>query len=350
MKNRERPKVFIASSSEGKSIAEVLRDLLQSSLKEKADVYLWVDSFPPSDTNIESLEKTVEQADFAVSVLTCDDKIESRGGQMFAPRDNVLFELGLFMGRIGRKRCYLITDDRKDLKLPSDLLGVNSVAVKYTGTENLRDELAKPSVAISKLISDRWIKKKELLPSAIAAQEASGVFCERIKGHWWSIRNWDKRRLGFVSVDVDPPTGLSKVKGDAYDKRGQHVAHWDSVACCVHTNAHKVYYYFDGYHPETRGRPVEKYEGFTEYEFKEAADRFHSGTGVFSDRNLADPKSMRTKTLTLLRCTDKEVDKMTSGIPKLRGDLVNERLDDAWASVGGKNATPTRMRRPRSSL
>ena len=67
----------------------------------------------------------MDAADFAILLLTPDDTTTSRDQQRFAPRDNVVFELGLFMGCMGRQRCFLIQEDNRELRLPTDLLGVN---------------------------------------------------------------------------------------------------------------------------------------------------------------------------------------------------------------------------------
>jgi CRP/FNR family transcriptional regulator, cyclic AMP receptor protein len=117
-----RSKVFIASSSEGLNVAEKVQSLLLGELKRPADVKLWNRAFDLSATYIESLEKEMAHADFAILVLTPDDVTISRQRKTSAPRDNVIFELGLFMGRLGRARCFIIQEKTAGLKLPSDLL------------------------------------------------------------------------------------------------------------------------------------------------------------------------------------------------------------------------------------
>ncbi len=74
----------------------------------------------------------LEKHDFAVLVLTPDDVTESRGASQLSPRDNVLFECGLFMGRLGRERAFIVCDKSTKLKLPSDLAGVS--LIPYDGS------------------------------------------------------------------------------------------------------------------------------------------------------------------------------------------------------------------------
>src|SRR5262249_46203633 len=58
-----------------------------------------------------------------------DDFTKSRGVETKSPRDNLIFELGLFMGALGRRRAFPIVAPGKNtaVKLPSDLLGNNAV-------------------------------------------------------------------------------------------------------------------------------------------------------------------------------------------------------------------------------
>lgn len=115
--------LFVASSSEGRPVAEAVRGHLMSA---DLDIYLWSDPgvFDLSDTAIESLENAIAMFDFAVMVLSPDDIITSRGHRRSVPRDNLIFELGLFVGAIGRKRAFMLVPAQRDFKLPTDLAGV----------------------------------------------------------------------------------------------------------------------------------------------------------------------------------------------------------------------------------
>jgi hypothetical protein len=90
--------------------------------------------FPPGKSNLESLVETASTLDFAALVLTPDDLIESKGKTINSPRDNVLFELGLFMGRMGRERTFAVYNRDVPIKLPTDLAGVTQTTYpNYTG-------------------------------------------------------------------------------------------------------------------------------------------------------------------------------------------------------------------------
>jgi tetratricopeptide (TPR) repeat protein len=115
-----RPRIFIGSSSESFHVAQALG----TKLADVATPRLWRDVFQLGETSIESLLRELKRADYAVLVATHDDLLESRGEELSAPRDNVVFETGLFIGALGRFRTFLVCDVRSRMKLPSDLAGV----------------------------------------------------------------------------------------------------------------------------------------------------------------------------------------------------------------------------------
>lgn len=98
-----KPSVFVGSSSEGLEFARAVRSLLESD----SEVTVWREgAFRVGGTYIDTLAALLPRFDFAVLVLTPDDIVVSRDKEHFGPRDNVVFELGLFMGRLGRARTF----------------------------------------------------------------------------------------------------------------------------------------------------------------------------------------------------------------------------------------------------
>jgi predicted nucleotide-binding protein with TIR-like domain len=127
----ELPSVFIGSSSEGLDIAREV----ELHLSREANVTLWTNGiFVLGEGSLESLVNALDKFDFAVLVLSPDDLLETRGENFTSPRDNVLFELGLFMGRLGRRRTIILSEEGAQLKLPSDLNGITRAT--YRRREN----------------------------------------------------------------------------------------------------------------------------------------------------------------------------------------------------------------------
>jgi len=122
------PKLFIGSSHANLRVAQVLAN----NLKEVAEVTVWNEGvFGMGYGYLETLVTKLERFDFAAFILAPDDVTTSKEQTKRAPRDNVLFESGLFMGVLGRERVFLVYDETADIKIPSDLAGVT--LTKYDG-------------------------------------------------------------------------------------------------------------------------------------------------------------------------------------------------------------------------
>jgi CRP/FNR family cyclic AMP-dependent transcriptional regulator len=80
------------------------------------DVNIWTDGiFTPGLTNIEALEQELSEADFAILLLSPNDRVFSRLKFFSAPRDNLILELGLFIGAIGRTRALMVQPQGRKL-------------------------------------------------------------------------------------------------------------------------------------------------------------------------------------------------------------------------------------------
>jgi hypothetical protein len=161
-----KPSIFLGSSSESKPTAEVIRN----ELSPYFEVDLWSDGiFDLGETTLDELIKFVQCYDFAILVLAEDDVTLSREDLQSAPRDNVIFELGLFMGALGRRRTFPVIRPVQtgSLKLPSDLLGNTQIYL----AKDLPDVPSPSDIApaIKKLVTVISERSKEstlqLLPS-----------------------------------------------------------------------------------------------------------------------------------------------------------------------------------------
>ncbi|WP_186816299.1 TIR domain-containing protein, partial [Deinococcus cellulosilyticus] len=116
------PKVFIGSSLEGLRVAQQI----QVNLQYDCISHIWNQNvFHFGDTVIERLNDILNNYDFGIFVYTPDDQIERRGNISTVARDNVIFETGLFMGRLSRERVFIVKSG--DIQLPSDFGGLITV-------------------------------------------------------------------------------------------------------------------------------------------------------------------------------------------------------------------------------
>ena len=119
---RKLPALFLGSSIEGLNTAYAI----QQALDYDAEPTVWSQGlFQPSQSVLFELVKSLSRFEFAVFVFSPDDTVKLRGTEFLAVRDNVIFELGLFMGALGPSRCfYLVPRSVGALHLPSDLAGI----------------------------------------------------------------------------------------------------------------------------------------------------------------------------------------------------------------------------------
>lgn len=162
-----KPRIFIGSSSEGLAIAQQIKEYFSRDF----ECYLWSDDiFKYNDNYLETLMNEASLFDFGFMVCTSDDWTVSRGVEYDTARDNVIFEYGLFLGRLGREKAYIIHD--KAIKLPSDLHGITLASF-----ENLDGTLTadnQPFETLLEKLANQIKEKIELgllgmLPSTVLA-------------------------------------------------------------------------------------------------------------------------------------------------------------------------------------
>lgn len=140
-------RIFIGSSSEGKDVAQRLAVHLDAD--GSAETNLWTHGvFDLGEHVLDGLIRQAQTSDFAVLVLSPDDIVSSRDAFAQAPRDNVIFELGLFIGALGKDRTYMVQPHDLDLKLPSDLAGITQARYRLRSDGDITAALNPAAVTI----------------------------------------------------------------------------------------------------------------------------------------------------------------------------------------------------------
>ncbi|RYZ64667.1 MAG: hypothetical protein EOP09_15585 [Proteobacteria bacterium] len=137
-----------------------IADEVQSVLSHYGQATVWTNGvFFASNYTLESLESAVDNSDFAIAIAQPDDMTLSRGKESKTARDNVIFELGLFMGRLGRRRTILLQPKGQELRLPSDLVGLTTLSYKTGDASDLASRIATACSDIKKLIKEMGVRK-----------------------------------------------------------------------------------------------------------------------------------------------------------------------------------------------
>jgi hypothetical protein len=267
----EKPRIFLGSS--GKQ-AKLLQALTRG-LDDVAHVEPWMTSFNPGTTTLERLLELTREVDFAAFVFAQDDWTANAAaadpaptqGQA-SPRDNVVFEAGLFGGVLGMRRTFIL--HASGAKLPTDLLGLT--CVRYDGST---------AAAVVKVVCQK-------LCSAI---ESEGRVT-RIEGTWWQFSLTERTAhepsaISLLKI-VRNRHGALELTGRAWQEDGTLSARYWSEALKEREDASGIFYYWKGERPLHQDAP--QLEGTGEIRL-ESADR---ATGYFTTR--ADAQKVNTRT------------------------------------------------------
>ena len=197
------PALFIGSSVEGLNIAYAI----QENLDFDCEPMVWPQGvFNPSSSALVDLYAFSRKAEFAVFVFTPDDIVHLRGAPHPVARDNVIFELGLFIGALGPRRCFFVVPRGSSLHVPSDLLGVEPLTYLAQRSDgNLRAALGPACNRIRQAI------RSEPAAIAVAAAdpaplESPEVLAKRYVEFWEGVgfanaRERLRQGIGFNVVE-----------------------------------------------------------------------------------------------------------------------------------------------------
>jgi predicted nucleotide-binding protein len=146
-----RPRILIGSSSEALPVANAL----QMNLDRVAECTVWNQGvFSLSKSMLEALIDALARVDYAVFVLNDDDVTTIRGESSPTTRDNVIFELGLAIGALGRSKTFMVIPRASvQLRLPTDLLGITAATYQADRQDrNLRAALGPAAMQIQDAI------------------------------------------------------------------------------------------------------------------------------------------------------------------------------------------------------
>lgn len=235
-------KIFIGSSFEGLKVAETIKEQINSNLGEWVDCEIWKtgEVFSLNKGTLECLTKASRKYDYGILVASNDDILIKRKNKSISMRDNVLFEIGLFLGSLGLNRAFLLI--HKDIKLPSDFNGTTTVCYNDVDVEEAIDCIIKkieetkesfnlkpmPSAALAMGYFDNFIEpffKKRLLKSdkailnILIPQNINNIKSTIVKYKLnnKSIKTFGGRPIAYrylknINYYWDIPTSLSTLK------------------------------------------------------------------------------------------------------------------------------------------
>lgn len=118
-------KLFVGSSSgNGVAIAKKVAAGITERCGEWLECDVWNAGkvFEINASTLQSLARASQRYHYGVFVATKDDKTVKKKASVVEPRDNVIFEMGLFLGSLGVSRAFLMVAEGANL--PSDFQGI----------------------------------------------------------------------------------------------------------------------------------------------------------------------------------------------------------------------------------
>jgi Predicted nucleotide-binding protein containing TIR-like domain len=299
-----KPRIFLGSSGKQATLLEAIAQ----GLEDVADVEPWTTTFNPGRSTLDRLVELSQEVDFAAFVFAHDDWTTtdpSETGQA-SPRDNVVFEAGLFGGALGMRRTFIL--HANDAKLPTDLLGLTSI--RY-------DPAAGPTEV-------RAIDEK--LRKAIESEGRRGP----VEGLWWQLSltmrtEYEPSAVSLLRISRERDGSLT-VNGRSWQEDGTLSARYWSEAAKERRDPAGIFYFWKGERPRDPNAP--QLEGTGEIRL-ESADR---ATGYWTTRSDRDPGLNARTSGIYLRADPFDLEVLDGGNQEPRAKLIAQRLRE-WKSA-----------------
>lgn len=238
-------KAFIGCTKEAENFALAV----QANLESWCYPEIWSQGFfKLSETTIESLEKGLPSFEIAIFLLTPDDISIVRGKRYKTARDNLILEIGMAIGFLGRSRTFLVLPKNSGIKLPTDILGV-TYATYDSEAPNLQAAFGPTCSQIRRVVEQHFSQSIDLLsaPSinleyhihphhfgdsaALIKRVSEMVFSRRVIRRNWEIDlaydfskidqniiteriTWDYEFFNITTEPIDHPMMFFMLVGD----------------------------------------------------------------------------------------------------------------------------------------
>jgi hypothetical protein len=299
----DKPRMFLGSSTKQAK----LLDVIARGLEDVVHVEPWTTSFNPGTGTLERLMELTREVDFAAFLFAQDDwtLADPSGSTQASPRDNVVFEAGLFGGALGMRRTFIL--HAHGSKLPTDLLGLTSARYETASAA----EMKKVVQQLRKAIDDQGR-------------------LSRVDGLWWQFSLTERTErepsaLGLLKIGRDRH-GDPELTGRSWQEDGRLSARYWSEAAKVKREPDGLFYYWKGERPLSPDSP--QINGTGEIRL-EAATR---GSGSFTTFSDSQP-GVTTRTAGIYVRADPEVLTVLDGDDdRKRAQLIAAQLK-RWKGI-----------------
>jgi hypothetical protein len=303
----EKPRIFLGSSGKQDKFLQALT----RGLDDIAIVQPWTTSFNPGTTTLERLLELTREVDFAAFVFARDDwttktDADSPQSGQAAPRDNVVFEAGLFGGVLGMRRTFIL--HAEGAKLPTDLLGLT--CIRY-GDSASASEVRTVNQKLRKAIENE-------------------VKLAGIEGLWWQFSltartAFEPSAISLLRISRDRD-GELEVSGRGWQEDGTLSVRYWSEAAKAKKDPGGVFYFWKGERPRHPNAPQLSGTGEIRMESSERA------AGYWITNSDTDPAMNARTSGVYLRADPEDLRILDGRDDRQRAELIAERLKH-WKSI-----------------
>ena len=303
-----KPRIFLGSSVQ----QEKLLQALTRGLQDIADVEPWTTVFNPGVSTLDRLVELTPRRGLRRVPLR-PRRLDVKGtspdadtGQA-APRDNVVFEAGLFGGALGSRRTFIL--HARGAKLPTDLLGLTTI--RY-------DPDTTPAIV------------RQINQTLRKAIEAEGRI-SRLEGDWWQLSITTRTELDTSAVSLLSITrdrvGALEVAGRSWDADGGLTTRYRSEATKERVGPAGIFYFWKGERPRDPNAP--EFEGTGEITL-ESVDRAN-GYYIVTRSNVAEHVHVKTSGI-YLRADPGDKAVLDGKVAVERAALIERRIAE-WRDL-----------------
>lgn len=304
-----KPRIFLGSSGKQEELIEALA----GGLGDVVQVEPWTTVFNPGVSTLERLIELTREVDFAAFIFAADDWTTSAAASapgaaagQASPRDNVVFEAGLFGGALGMRRTFIL--HAQGAKLPTDLLGLT--CVRYDGATT------EPEI-------------EAICQKLRKAIENEGRLA-RIEGAWWQFSLTERTAeepsaLGLLNISRDRRGGLD-VSGRGWSEDGRLSSRYRSKAVKETAEPPGIFYYWNGERPLHAQAPQLIGTGEIHLESDDRA------SGYWTTRSEADPGLKAHTSGIYWRADPDDMTVLDGRDDQKRAALITARLKE-WEAV-----------------
>lgn len=224
--------LFLASSKESLPIAEAVKTWFEA---KDVEVTIWSeDVFKVNRGYLDTLLNRSMFYDYLVAIFSADDEALIREEYQVVTRDNVIFEFGLFLGRLGINRTFMLLED--GVSLFSDWEGIKPA--KFRRRDNM---VSAVGVACQQVMQEMQVAQKvkhfSMLPSTSLAVGYYHNFLQRVyeafersemftisernvRGEYVDVATYPIRDR-YPVIEVRIPNNLAELEHDIIKRRAQ---------------------------------------------------------------------------------------------------------------------------------